>query len=106
MNNLLNRLVGSKKQQVWASSIIRDLQDKYPDTKLPDIRSSEWWIQNRDKPISVIMSSIAAHEISTPFTSQFPRYRRSDAIEAIQTLGKDFVVLDLETTGLKRSEGD
>jgi len=105
MNNTMSKLVGSQKQRVWASSIIRDLQNKHPDITLPEVKDSSWWIKHRDEPIEdIIKASATGVKIATPFTRTYPAYCRSDAIAAIQALGTDFVVMDLETTGVKRSE--
>src|SRR5713226_591228 len=98
-------LVGTDKQKRWASSIIEKFQEQNPGIVLPEIRSAEHWIRNRDKTLDEIISeSATGTKIYTAFTRKYPMFSRSDAIAAIQALGNDFVVLDLETTGLKRDE--
>src|SRR6266566_2040359 len=96
-------LVGTDKQKRWAFSIIENLQGRYPGITLPEVRSAEWWIKQRDNSIEDIISNSATGvKVTTPFTRKYPMFSRSDAIAAIQALGNDFIVLDLETTGLKR----
>ncbi len=96
-------LVGSEKQVKWAASVVAKFQALYPDVILPDVKSAEWWIKNRDKSIEALIGESATGvKIATPFTRQFPMYSHNDAILALKSLGSDFVVLDLETSGLKR----
>jgi DNA polymerase III epsilon subunit-like protein len=98
-------LVGTDKQKKWACSIIERLQEQHPGVMLPEVKDSSWWIKQRDNSIEDIISNSATGvKVATPFTRKFPMYGRSDAIAAIQALGTDFVVMDLETTGVKRSE--
>jgi len=105
MSGLANKLVGSPKQRSWAGAVIRELESKYPGVQLPEVKSADWWIKHRDESIEdIIKASATGVKITTPFTRAYPAYCRSDAIAAIQALGTDFVVMDLETTGVKRSE--
>src|SRR5260370_21766261 len=105
MSSLINKLVGSPKQRSWAGAVIRDLESKSPGVQLPEVKDSSWWIKHRDEPIEdIIKASATGVKIATPFTRTYPAYCRSDAIAAIQAMGTDGVMLDLETTGVKRSE--
>ena len=100
-------LVGTDKQKRWANSIIEKLQISNPGIVLPEVRSAEWWIKQRDNSIEDIISNSATGvKVSTPFTRKYPMFSRSDAIAAIQALGSDFIVIDLETSGLKRDEDE
>jgi len=103
-NDTLSRLVGSTKQKVWASAIIRGLQDKHPGIQLPEVKDSSWWIKHRDEPIDNIIkaSATGVKNRNSFFTRDYPSHGRSDAIEEIQTMGADWVMLDIETTGLER----
>jgi len=100
-------LVGTDKQKRWAFSIIEKFQEQNPGVVLPNIRSAEHWIRNRDKTLDEIISESATGvKVTTPFTRKYPLFSRNDAIAATQALGNDFIVLDLETSGLKRDEDE
>jgi len=93
--NILD-LIGSEKQVKWAASVVAKFQTLYPDIPLPDVKSAQWWIKNRDNSIEDIISNSATGvKVSTPFTRKYPMFSRSDAIAAIQALGSDFIVIDL-----------
>src|SRR6266699_2472182 len=100
-------LVGTDKQKRWAFSIIENLQGRYPGITLPEVKSADWWIKQRDNPIeNIISNSATGVKVTTPFTRKYPLFGHNDAVLAVQALGSDFVVLDLETTGLKRDEDE
>jgi DNA polymerase-3 subunit epsilon len=73
---------------------------------LPNQNSADWWIKHRNATLDELLaeSTNTSGQIYTPFTSQYPRYGRLDALDALGQLGEDFIVLDLETTGLQAKE--
>lgn len=99
--NITSNLVGTPKQINWATAIIDGLQKKYPGASLPDYQSAEFWIRYRDASLQDIQS--AEFEISSPFTQEYPRYTRNDAICTARML-KNFVVIDTETSGLRKTD--
>lgn len=91
-------LIGTEKQVRWAHGIRQQLQERYPGIQLPDSPYAEWWIEVRNLPIEQIVGS---QVIRSPFTSQFPRYTRSDVEPLLRNMGT-FVVLDTETSGITK----
>jgi len=99
-------LVGTEKQRNWANQIIAKFAGLYPDINLPNQNSADWWIKHREATLDELLaeSTNASGQINTVFTNQYPRYGRLDAMEALDILGNNFIVLDLETTGLQAKE--
>jgi len=99
-------LIGSDKQKKWASQIIAKFSGLYPDIILPSQNSADWWIKHREATLDELLAESvnASGQIYTPFTSIYPRHGHQDALDALSQLGNDFIVLDLETTGLQAKE--
>jgi DNA polymerase III subunit epsilon len=93
-------LTGSDKQKKWAASVIHDFHKRYPDAVLPVISSADYWIKHRAASLEDVIQDMP--QFSSPFSSTYPRYGRNDAIETARQLNERIIVLDLETTGLKR----
>lgn len=95
----MSQLIGSPKQVAYALQIIKKTQKRFPNRDLRAINSSSvWWIAN-EKNLNEILSEQSNSQVVTPFTYTFPRYSKSDAIQALNQLD-DFLVLDCESNGV------
>lgn len=93
-------LVGSPKQKSYALSILKKAAKRYPDVDLLSISvNAGWWIANAKQLDDILGSEQTNGYVVSPFTYTFPRYSRSDAINALKQLD-DFIVLDCESTGV------
>lgn len=109
-------LVGSPKQIEWATRIYGDLAERFGAAALPDIAEARFWIDARGCATAVHLREVTRAflaerdaNFTSPFTDRFPRYSTDEARTALEglrglagTIG--VVVLDLETTGLERSD--
>lgn len=92
-------MIGTDKQVSWANAIIANIQSQHPDILLPNVTLADWWIKHRYSNIEDILLEADRVDISTSFTSVYPRFNRQHALHALAQLD-DFLVLDCETTGV------
>lgn len=105
---ILPTLHGSAKQREWAEKIVAYFQavaNMTYDSSLPRVTSASWWIDHRDDTLDQIRleATVYTPKLSTPFTSQYPRYTRHDALAALSQLNNT-LILDTETSGLLKSK--
>ena len=101
-----SNLVGSPKQKAYALRILQRAEKQFPNMNLLEVsNNAAFWIANREN-ITAILSDESNGQVVTPFSRTYPMFNREQAINAARALGDDYVVLDLETTGLKRNEDE
>ncbi len=69
---------------------------------LPDTISARVAIDNRDLPREQLLAALLQPiPFASPFTAQYPRYTRDDAVATLRSLPERCIILDFESTGIK-----
>lgn len=105
-------LVGTPRQVDWATRIYGELADRVGQDALPDILEARFWIDVRECGTASQIAEAARAFLATfesPFTDRFPRFSEAEAHAALDGLRRlaatvGVAVLDLETTGLERTD--
>jgi len=93
-------IVGTERQQRWAKQILASLMASKFD--LPTHIDASVVIDNRHLSPHDLAKLLHEQPYSSPFTATYPRYTKEIAIATLKTLPKKSVVIDFESTGLKK----
>lgn len=101
----MQNIVGTPRQVKYALDVIKQIQQKYPKHKLPDVSSATYWINFQSEHPDRLWE--LSREIQTAFTDVYPKYHRDIAVDALHQIVKhldDVVIADTETTGIKKTD--
>lgn len=99
------KIVGSPKQVIYANNIIYRIRTEFPKAKLPIVHNARFWIENQNEHPNRLLE--LSKEIQTAFTDTYPKFHQDMAIDALHQIMKhldDVVIIDSETTGIKKSD--
>jgi hypothetical protein len=107
-------LIGTPKQVEWGAHVRDGMVARWG--PMPEIADANFWLDNRSAATPEALHLAArAYEaerdanFDSPFTDRFPYHDRTEALPVLEALCRmastiGVVVLDLETTGLERSD--
>ena len=96
-------LIGTPRQIEWAAKIRSEYRKLYGATRLPEIPSAHYWIENRTADLAALHELAETWPFDSPFTAIYPRIGRDQAIATLRLPAKTgYSVLDTETTALAR----
>lgn len=98
-------IIGSERQVIYARGIINRIRNNYPKARLPHVKSATFWIQFQNESPNKLWE--LSKDINTMFTDIFPKYDKEVAIDAINQIMKNLnnvVIVDCESTGIKKTD--